>query len=73
MNVDKLPGHVWIGEAYHDTENGNDIRVERIVHLTEDDAHEDIRATVEDNERVDYITVERERLWTGQVEDTEEL
>lgn len=67
MNVSELPGEVWIGEAIHDGE-----RIERVVHLTEDDAHEDIRTIAPDRGDV-LIRVEREQLLTGRVSDTEEL
>lgn len=62
-----IPEYVWIGEAYHNNE-----RVERVVHLTEDDAHADIHVLA-DGRDVDYITVEKERLHTGQVESLDEV
>lgn len=72
MNIEELPKTVWIGEAYESTQHGNDTRVERVVHLTEADAHEDIR-TLAESLTVDYIVVEEERLFAGQVDSMEEL
>ena len=70
MNVDKLPGTVWIGEMYV-----GDARVERVVHLTKEDARHDIETLAEtyDGEGAPTTYVEKEQLLTGRVDDTEEL
>ena len=68
MNVDKLPNSVWIGTMYV-----GDARVERVVHLTEADARHDIETLAETYDGDDASTtyVEKERLLTGRVDDTE--
>ena len=70
MNVDKLPDSVWIGEMYV-----GDTRVERVVHLTKEDARHDIDTLAEtyDGDGAPTTYVEEERLLTGTVDDTEEL
>lgn len=63
MNVDELPETVWVVEAYNDGE-----RVEQIVHLTREDAKEDIFACTEDA-HVDEHQFNEKRLYTGQVDE----
>ena len=70
MNVDKLPDTVWIGTMYVD-----DVHIERVVHLTKEDARHDIETLAEtyDGQGTPTTYVEKERLLTGTVDDTEEL
>lgn len=53
-----FPETIWIAEVYL-----NDKRIERIVHLNEDDAHEEMDFYNEDEYK---ILVEEERLFTGE-------
>ena len=50
--------YVYIAEAYH---NGS--RIERVVHIDEDDARHDIENLTEGADV--HITIDKERLYTG--------